>query len=51
VKVSLGADGHRRPEYVQQLVRLKESMTPEQRALYAQLEESGMVPSERDHGA
>jgi hypothetical protein len=41
----LGAEVQKGSRYVENLMRLEGSMTPEQRALYAQLEASGVVPN------
>jgi hypothetical protein len=41
---ALGAEVQKGSRYVENLMRLGESMTPEQQALYAQLEASGVVP-------
>lgn len=40
----LGAEVQKGSRYVENLMRLRESMTPEQQALYSQLEASGVVP-------
>jgi hypothetical protein len=40
----LGAETQKGSRYIENLMRLKESMTPEQRALYESMEASGVVP-------
>lgn len=40
-----GAEVQKGSRYVENLMRLEEAMTPEQRALYAQLQASGVVPN------
>jgi hypothetical protein len=41
----LGAEVQKGSRYVENLMRLQESMTPAQKALYQQLEQSGVVPN------
>jgi hypothetical protein len=41
---ALGAETQKGSRYIENLMRLEESMTPEQKSVYAQLQASGVVP-------